>query len=276
MPADAKRLARARDEFHFLLSERAKESEWQSFLSENPYVLSSSLPLRLEPSDIIPMARPGKAEPDFVFYPRRENPVPFYGVIELKRPDSKIVTVTRSNTAILSRDAATAVEQAKMYARQFTRLIGVDLDKPSVFLGNRSHLFVIMGLSMDLAETVARELYHDSIHGQLPANLQILPYDEIFRRFDSYVNGQIFFLFPAQPVKIGAAPGIAACPKCGLQGFCSLRETGAPTYFEDTFQFSCPNCDYEDTKIFRGGSVGWEEWFNTCPFCGFSGDLKHP
>ena len=48
------------------------ELEWQRFFAEHPYVLSMSLPLRLDPQDIMPLARIGKTEPDFIFYPRTE------------------------------------------------------------------------------------------------------------------------------------------------------------------------------------------------------------
>ena len=63
-------LHQARDEFRGLLARQTKASQWQKFFTENPYVLSMSLPLKLDPGDIVPLARPGRTEPDFVFYPR--------------------------------------------------------------------------------------------------------------------------------------------------------------------------------------------------------------
>ena len=48
-------LRRARDEFRELLSRPTKEPLWQQFFTENPYVLSMGLPLRLEPGDVFPM-----------------------------------------------------------------------------------------------------------------------------------------------------------------------------------------------------------------------------
>ena len=100
-----KDLRDAREQFDALLSRRTLEAEWQTFFTDHPYVLSLSLPLRLQPRDIIPMGRHGRTEPDFLFYPRHLAPPPFYGVIELKRPDSPIVTVTRQNVARLTGDA---------------------------------------------------------------------------------------------------------------------------------------------------------------------------
>jgi Shedu protein SduA, C-terminal len=94
------------------------EKSWQQFFAAHPYVLSESLPLRIEPQDIQALARPGLTEPDFIFYPRALQPIPFCGVIELKRPDSKIITIPRKNVAMLSRDAQTAARQGMQYAVQ--------------------------------------------------------------------------------------------------------------------------------------------------------------
>ena len=92
-----------------MLSRDSLEKDWQRFFAEHPYVLSMSLPLRLEPTDIIPLARPGRNEPDFVFYPRDLQPLPFYGAIEIKRPSTSIISTPRANTVILSRAAETAI-----------------------------------------------------------------------------------------------------------------------------------------------------------------------
>jgi len=66
----SQKLKEARSLFEKYLSGTTKEAEWQMFFAEHPYVLSLSLPLYLQPKDIIPMARPGRSEPDFIFYPR--------------------------------------------------------------------------------------------------------------------------------------------------------------------------------------------------------------
>jgi len=43
------------------LSRSTSGPQWQSFFSANPFVLSRSLPLRLEPCDILPLGRPGRS-----------------------------------------------------------------------------------------------------------------------------------------------------------------------------------------------------------------------
>src|SRR5208283_1542956 len=103
------------------------------FFSDHPYVLSMSLPLRIEPADIVPFGRPGLTEPDFIFYPKHMSPVPYYGVIELKKPSSQIVTVVRSNVAVLSRDAETAIQQAARYSDDITRYASLLGNAPPLF-----------------------------------------------------------------------------------------------------------------------------------------------
>lgn len=177
-----KELLSARDHFRALLASRTQERQWQRFFADNPYVLSSALPLRLESGDMIPLGRAGRAEPDFACYPRHLKPVPYYGIIELKRPDSAIVSVTRSNVAILTRDAETAVRQAQMYAKNPASFLPTDLGQHSLFLGNPAYLFVIMGLQEELMRKLGNELYRASIAEILPPNLHLLPYDYILQR----------------------------------------------------------------------------------------------
>ena len=69
-PLTSKELQNARDEFASLLRGSSVEADFQKLFARCPYVLSRALPLRLEPADIHPMGRPGRSEPDFVFYPR--------------------------------------------------------------------------------------------------------------------------------------------------------------------------------------------------------------
>jgi hypothetical protein len=94
-------LQEARDRFHAMLLQKTQTRDWQRFFSNYPCVLSRALPLRVEPSDIIPLGRPGRTEPDFIFYPQETARSPLSGMFELKRPDSSIVTVTRSNVATI-------------------------------------------------------------------------------------------------------------------------------------------------------------------------------
>ena len=118
---NARKLWDARERFASLLDTNASEKDWQLFFSECPYVLSESLPLRLQPSDITPLGRPGKNEADFMFHPKKEKSPSFYGIVELKKPDSKLLSIPRKNVLRLSSDAQTAFAQSKFYLEQLEK-----------------------------------------------------------------------------------------------------------------------------------------------------------
>ena len=176
-------------------SRETKESEWQGFFAENPRVLARSLPLALRPEYIVPLGRPGRTEPDFIFYPVNVRPVPFYGVIELKRPDSKIVTVQRSNVAILTSGARTAVEQGKRYVADLDEQLAT-AEQSLLCVGTSAYVFVIMGLSTELGTKLAGKLFREQVRAQLPANFQILPYDTLLRRFEASLPPQVMIVVP--------------------------------------------------------------------------------
>ena len=196
MNPSSRDLKQARDEFRHLLSIRSREADWQRFFSSHPFVLSLSLPLQLEPADIVPFGRPGRAEPDFLFYPKHTDPIPYYGVIELKRPSSKLISVPRSNVAIFSRDAETAIQQAVTYSRNIELYAPALLSSTPVLLGNREHLFVIMGMSIELSQKLATDVYRDIMSRRLPGNIQLLPYDTLLQIFESHVPPHPYFLIP--------------------------------------------------------------------------------
>lgn len=192
--SDNQKKRQARDEFHSLLVRHTREDEWQRFFSLNPFVLSDSLPLRLETQDIVPLGRPGHTEPDFIFYPSSVGSIPYHGVIEIKRPDSTIINVTRKNVATLSRDAETAIQQGRAYLKDKAKYFPHRLDDSLLFLGNTEHIFVIMGRSTELVAKLGTELFRGMIQERLPGNLQILPYDQILRAFEPRIPQPIFFL----------------------------------------------------------------------------------
>src|SRR5574341_1264108 len=191
---EPKQLRAAQEIFRELLKRESKEPEFQDFFAQHPYVLTPSLPLRLEPKDLVPMGRPGNTEPDFIFYPHDADTVDFYGVIELKRPDQRIATITRSNTAILTRDAASAVAQAQQYIETVPDLIQRPLSSGHLFLGNDRYLFVIMGLTtQEKIFDATHKTFLQSIQNQLRpfGNLHILPYDVLLRNFEKHIYRHI-------------------------------------------------------------------------------------
>jgi hypothetical protein len=206
------KLEEARDRFHFLLTKNTKESEWQTLFTECPYVLTPSLPLRLEPRDIVPLGRPGRTEPDLIFYPHGPSPADFYGVIELKRHDQKIATITRENVAILTRNAETAVNQAQAYCHSVPDFIPSELRGGHLFLGDNKYLFVIMGMAQnEIIFRPGNELYREMIENRLPGNLRILPFDILLQNFEKQIYRHIHVLVPIiskikSPVKLRSTP----------------------------------------------------------------------
>lgn len=194
-------LRNARKQFETLLSRRTTENEWQEFFTANPYVLSLGLPLRLEPREIVPFARAGKPDPDFIFYPNSFSPIPFYGTIELKKPESKIITITRSNVAILTRDAETAIEQAKSYTERLARVLVKRKDR-TFWLGNESYMFIIMGRTTELSSKLGNDVFQEMIDKKLPKNLQILPYDYLLKRFESHIPPKLYILVPKRQLYV--------------------------------------------------------------------------
>jgi hypothetical protein len=131
------------------------------------------------------------------------SPVPYYGVIELKKPSSQIVTVVRSNVTILSRDAETAIQQATRYSDNITRYASVLGNAPPLFLGNRAHLFVVMGMSHEISTKLDADTFREVIEKRLPPNLRLIPYDTLLGMFESALPPQLYLLVPSSMVSIG-------------------------------------------------------------------------
>lgn len=100
-PSNAE-LRTARGRFAELLEGHATELDWQRFFTLYPYVFSRSLPLRLVAADVEPLGRPGRSEPDFVLHRSTRGVSSACGVIELKRPDTTILSSRRKHILTLS------------------------------------------------------------------------------------------------------------------------------------------------------------------------------
>jgi hypothetical protein len=195
-------LRTAREQFRDLLNSHSKESEWQTFFAQHPFVFSRALPIQVSPNSIVPLARPGNADPDFVFYQRRFGRIQGYGVIEIKRPDSRILTSPRKDLVLLTRDAATAVGQAAKYASS------LDVERALV-VGVQRHLFVIMGLSDELARVFASDVMSAQVE-RLSPDCQIIPFDEVLRRFEDTLPERLMVLAPSIHGAVVAGPASIA------------------------------------------------------------------
>ena len=115
------------------------------------------------------------------------------------------MTVTRKNVAILSRDAETAVQQAICYSDGIAEYAPAVAEAPTVFLGNRAHIFVVMGMSREISEQLATNVYREMITKRLPPNLQVLPFDTLLASFESRMPPQIYILMPNSTIAIPPA-----------------------------------------------------------------------
>ena len=220
----AERLA-ARDALARAIDERAPEPTFQKLFALNPFLLTESLPLRLHSTNLRVMGRPGRSEPDFVVYPST-GAHGNYSVIEIKRPDSKILTRPRKGVVILSRSAQTAVAQAEKYAADL--LAGTAQGNAISILGSRTDLFIIMGLSSELADASLRLMARQEIDRLFPRNCQLLTFDGLLEVIDESVVPRVHILVPnwaaleggrkQQPGKClnghSNPPGVSLCLIC--------------------------------------------------------------
>lgn len=194
-PSDA-RLNEALSRFDELLRHDSPEVEFQRLFAAYPHILSRTLPLRVAASEIVPLGRPGMSEPDFITVPSTLTPLSSYGVIELKRPSSPILTRPRKGILTLSRTAQTAVAQGEAYGRDLFRHTDI-LDPADVLaLGNQTCVFIVMGLSSELTAKLGAEMYASQVDGLLPQNCRLIPYDTLFRAFESTVPPRLVVLVP--------------------------------------------------------------------------------
>lgn len=184
----------ALERFDDLLNRDTEERHWQELFTACPYILSESLPLRLRPDDIQPRGRPGKSEPDFIIYPAERLAHPScYGVIELKRPTTRILREPRRSILDLSADAHTAFRQAEEYLRQVDELVVCPRDQ-MVALGNWRHAFVICGLSEEIAARLAADVAR--LQERLPKDVHLIPYDVLYRMFLATVPPRLHVVVP--------------------------------------------------------------------------------
>lgn len=194
MQLSDKALREARERFRSLLEKTdTQEAEWQQLFADCPIIFSSSLPVRIHETDIVPLARPGRRESDFVFFPNRADPLSPFGVIELKRPDTRLIRIPRRDVLSLSADAGAAIAQAQKYALEVKAEVVVRPDQ-LLAIGNEIHVFVIAGLSGELAAKITNELLRAQFANLLPRNCRIIPFDTLLAAFESRFTPAVHLL----------------------------------------------------------------------------------
>lgn len=194
MAKDHRKRQSALEEFASLLRiNKCKETAWQDFFDRNPFVLTESLPLRL--SAVYSQVRLASGRPDYVFIEGSNvySALGFYGIIELKRPEDRIIKVYSTKHIIPTSALTTASTQAERYIadlaenRIFDRRI-------SFSCGNSAYVFIIIGRTAELLEKIHDEIMETQFRRLLPPGFQLIPYDDLFLRFKATVPPQVHFL----------------------------------------------------------------------------------
>jgi hypothetical protein len=136
----------------------------------------------LPSTGVKPLARPGIAEPDFLLYPTTPHAVAPLGLIELKRPDSQILHMPRREVLRLASPAADALAQARKYALDLGRQTIYRPDQLLAF-GNRLQLFLIVGMSHEIAAKLTSDLLRLQYSQLLPRNCNLIPFDTLLEAF---------------------------------------------------------------------------------------------
>lgn len=193
----SRKLNEALRRFGELLEAGSSESDFQQLFTDCPYIFSRTLPLHFEASDVVPRGRPGKAEPDFLIYPNDRRLLGNYGIVELKRPDTKLfVRPPRVGTLELASDVRTAIAQSRAFEEKMLPGQSAYSNERVVMLGNRSEIFVIAGLWPELAAALSSEIYHAQLTEKLPSNCKLIPYDSLFKSFNATVPPRLLTLRP--------------------------------------------------------------------------------
>lgn len=199
-------LREARDRCADLLADpHSLERDWQCLFAKYPFILTDCLSLDIAPNRLVP-CQPGRAEADFYFYPETENPLSPYGVIEIKRPATNILSVPRKDVICLSADATTAVAQASKYAAELTAAVA---QRPSrlLALGTALHIFVIAGLSAEIARKVTDRL-RSQFATLLPPGCRLVPFDVLSELLNQRVPPQLHIVVPWRSPFIDASKAL--------------------------------------------------------------------
>lgn len=243
----------ARDRFVELLENpNSLEREWEALFTDFPFILTDGLSLGIEPAQLIP-CRTGRAEADFYFYPRANDPLSRYGVIEIKRPNTAILNTPRKDVILLSSDAATAVAQAQKYALDLGTST-CKMSTQSVVLGSPYHIIVIAGMSAEIARKVTTELHSTQFRRLIPSDCRLTPFDVLLASLKSRTPPVVHVVSPWPTDmtstlreaggfrRFGFAPRqmhVTTCTECGQKIEIPFKPSeGKPLFCQECFRKS--------------------------------------
>ena len=241
----------ARDRFVGLLENPdSLEREWEALFTDFPFILTDCLSLGIEPAQLIP-CKAGRTEADFYFYPRANDPLSRYGVIEIKRPKTAILNTPRKDVIILSSDAATALAQAQKYAIELGASI-CRTPAQSVVLGSPHHMFVIAGMSAEIARKVTTELHSTQFRRLFPLDCRLITFDTLRDSLESRTPPVVHVALPWPTDmtstlreaggfrRFGFGPRLmhaTTCTECGKKTEVPFKPTeGKPVFCRECYQ----------------------------------------
>lgn len=158
------------------------EREWQALFSENPFILTESLPLRI--TAVYPELTFEAGRPDFVFSELSSSGLGYYGVIELKRPSDTILRVYSPRHVYPSAKLSQAHYQVEHYLKEMAESARIG-QQFTLALASSQHAFIILGRSAELLAKCQTETAQKQLRNLLPRGINLMPFDTLFERFRS-------------------------------------------------------------------------------------------
>lgn len=251
---------RALDEFASLLKENPRELRWQRFFDENPFILTETIPLRID--SLYSHVKLNSGIPDYVFHSGFSSPLfSTSGVIELKRPDHSIVSIY-GNHVNPSSELTKAFTQTKDYIADLDTNHRIVNKATTMAIGNNKMVFIIIGMSDEVTRKCYEEVYRLGFARLLPPGFVILPYDDLFNQFRRSMPKSVCFLVAYEPDLSSTLHGLSGTLvsngfhpidvrdntlQCTLSGRCSVSINDSQFIFENAW--SWPN--YDSTEEVR-------------------------
>ena len=187
---------RTRARFQELLEQGAGEPAFQRLFASHPELLAGGLPIRVDVRCVHARGRPGRTEADFIFVRSSATSIEF-GVIELKRPNQRIVKSPRKRVVTLTNAAVTAVAQAREYAAHVQQsLLQVRTLEQSVV--RNPLMYVVMGMLDPRTQELLSGLDERQLRAVFPDDVRFVTYDQLLAR--SVERSQVRALAVAPPL----------------------------------------------------------------------------
>jgi hypothetical protein len=124
---------------------------------------------------------------------------------------------------ILSRDTATAVAQAQTYCKNLHKQLAARLTS-NLIIGAADYVFIIAGLTDELAKKLTPGMLDETLKALLPPRCNIIPYDELLRRFESSLPPKALYFLPFQLAHLGELEKLDALARSALQTRCEIND----------------------------------------------------